>query len=1074
MSEKLTFEGGLNKTAPELIANNQLQLVGDMIPNGNGLKLRDGEKLAGTLMKSSRQMWFWNSPRAIWLPDGIFGNVLVEPKTLIVLTRLENNTVLVIDPDSVDSTSGEFDKYLVVIGLSPYGTALDLLSFTPTNNGFSISSASITAKTVYINEDNGLIAGSMVKPESPINSINILTEPTVAYNTTSGTGLYYGSIVGYCYTLMDKFGGETAPSAVKYNTYWNFLREVTDVTDESEYYNKIVLSNLTDDNIDTDTSVLAGDVEFINIYRSDGKYTQSIEGMTPFYKIATISSNTIAFDDNVPSPITPKLITTDNNNAGVRSDVIASTGGKVFTGNSEPTQFGQYGCNEFLEIKVTNNNSRNYVSRTVVFKITNGDLVDMNFSVPVFATTTNYRIFTSDRRTACRGYYEIIDSANAYITVVIPYIQASTITTLYLGVSHTPNGLVPLTSGDSDFNTGEFHEIGTSTDLGDDDFLPTYRLIDDKDLVLVSDRHETPLITAYDRFENRVSSEYEIDNIDYLDAGSDYYFTGISDFGYQITKNINRISTTGGGVNPEYRISSIKNGILSGEIGDKAGYSCYGTYIIKEIGERIESGNVNVLIGYFPTGNLYGGINVFALDGDPDATSDHLYIGDDDGSTITTINLYNYGTDSSDCHVISILQSVYYDGDTDLFRVIVHVLDNIDGTLESYDGTVTSGSFPNVDAQSDIRMCLTANFVNETTFADVGFRNGVELMDAGDDAIASFLEYGNFYVESFIGFNGTSNDNIEFDDVITTSDPSISVLRWTDTGGLVFPPSNELPQTGNLMAMVGDSGKKDSYQNTLYLYYKNTMGILTVSEAGEVSESTIPFNANVSPMNQKAVKIVDGVSYILSSKGCMRVVGQDVDNLTQRLGLTFNDYNGYVLFVTEYGMVYYMGGATEHGDLPYYALEINTGRVYDGLLEKQSAYAEILDMSDGAVLADGSFGLLESVPTAGSSSMTYIYIAPSITTTHVSGEPIRTKRIRFINPVSLKEVRVNGTGAAVFPNGFTVKTTFNYNHGANKVVSKSNRYEYKFPVGSRADWCEIEVEGFTDISSIELLYNNIN
>jgi hypothetical protein len=339
-------------------------------------------------------------------------------------------------------------------------------------------------------------------------------------------------------------------------------------------------------------------------------------------------------------------------------------------------------------------------------------------------------------------------------------------------------------------------------------------------------------------------------------------------------------------------------------------------------------------------------------------------------------------------------------------------------------------------------------------------------MDAGDDAIASFLEYGNFYVESFIGFNGTSNDNIEFDDVITTSDPSISVLRWTDTGGLVFPPSNELPQTGNLMAMVGDSGKKDSYQNTLYLYYKNTMGILTVREDGEVSESTIPFNANVSPMNQKAVKIVDGVSYILSSKGCMRVVGQDVDNLTQRLGLTFNDYNGYVLFVTEYGMVYYIGGKDANDNLPYYALEINTGRVYDGLLERQTA--DIIDMSDGAVLADGSFGLLESY--AGGPSITYIYIAPSITTTHVSGEPIRTKRIRFINPVSLKEVRVNGTGTA----GFTVKTTFNYNHNANKVVSKSNRYEYKFPVGSRADWCEIEVEGFADISSIELLYNNIN
>lgn len=297
-------------------------------------------------------------------------------------------------------------------------------------------------RQLYITIDDDMKSSVMGLPaplEMPLISSADTYNDYVPVDTDDiGMGIERGNIIQYCYTVEDKYGTESNPSPivtlehmrVKYLTADNILGY--------KYYHK--RATLTQLRL-LQPEFEKGLVKYYNIYRRDVPYRSETIG-TQFTMVKQVSitdpGNLISVFDQ--SRVGTEPIQYDRNVAPI-AHTITGIDNIIFGAVSKtPDKAFPFIFDEFLEIKLTNEDSRDYLNGYVAIAVPLKKAGEWDFSAIVNLLDSEHRsscirLFHEDMITPCQTYYRTGvrgEIPYLYLLTKVPEIKMMGETLIYL------------------------------------------------------------------------------------------------------------------------------------------------------------------------------------------------------------------------------------------------------------------------------------------------------------------------------------------------------------------------------------------------------------------------------------------------------------------------------------------------------------------------------------------------------------------------------------------------------------------------------------------------------------------
>ena len=260
--------------------------------------------------------------------------------------------------------------------------------------------------TLSVNTDNDSIVFQPYQVNQPAQILQVSpagpdNEFVSKDDSEIGMGIPRGSIVQYCYTIVDKNGLESNPSPV--TTY-----DVLNYINPDEFWRKTKLT----------FPVLPLNAKYFKLYRRDNLYSES-KAFSAFSFISRVYSQT--FFDVFPAVeyIEPAY----DHDFNVRGNQLAVSNNRLFIANASRSDMFPYNFDQYIKIDITNNNNKNYINCWIkVLDLT------QNLPLQVFLNSeSNYnkiRFYDTDRITPLKCMRHGLD-----IFLCIPYLQT--------GLSHS-------------------------------------------------------------------------------------------------------------------------------------------------------------------------------------------------------------------------------------------------------------------------------------------------------------------------------------------------------------------------------------------------------------------------------------------------------------------------------------------------------------------------------------------------------------------------------------------------------------------------------------------------------------
>ena len=292
--------------------------------------------------------------------------------------------------------------------------------------------------------------------------------------TDTGMTIERGNILQYCYTVEDKYGVESNPSPIvsEQSLMWKYP-DPTSVTGYKYYWRRAKLEGLRADQYPAEVRAR---LKYFNIYRRDIEFlegTVSTQFRLIYRKPIAFGTNetytdtsaedygTISYD-KLPAPPAEYI---------VEANSIVYLGGVKTDGLKLP-----FGFDDIYSIKITNNNSIDYVNCVVSAVLSLGASVNTYIQ----NNPSKVRVFDSDLVTPLAVNYSIANQ-QLYVWLRLPVLDRNTVKTIYFCIANTASGVT-----DDSWNSyryGKFFPITSGSWSQQKVFSPIHRVRSDKVLI---------------------------------------------------------------------------------------------------------------------------------------------------------------------------------------------------------------------------------------------------------------------------------------------------------------------------------------------------------------------------------------------------------------------------------------------------------------------------------------------------------------------------------------------------------------------------------------------------------------
>lgn len=385
------FNSGLNENVrPDLLADDELEVMLNCYQKQPGLIISDYLPADWTEFNylnlvEPHHFFIWKSLKNVSLNNNDWFILCISQNKLNILYQKSNNLFskivfdeLIYQPSYAILHDKVFiaDNNLKCIYTLSVNTDEDKLDFLP----YQMNQPSQILQVSPAGADNEFIS----KDDSDI-----------------GMGIPRGSILQYCYTIVDKNGLESNPSPVTSYDVLNYI-------DPDQIWRKTKLT----------FPALPVNAKYFKLYRRDNLYSES-KAFSAFSFVSKVYSQT--FFDVFPAVeyIEPAY----DHDFNVRGNQLAVSNNRLFIANASRSDMFPHNFDQYIKIDITNNNNKNYINCWIkVLDLT------QNLPLQVFLNNeSNYnkiRFYDTDRITPLKCMRHEFD-----IYVCIPYFQ--------VGLSHS-------------------------------------------------------------------------------------------------------------------------------------------------------------------------------------------------------------------------------------------------------------------------------------------------------------------------------------------------------------------------------------------------------------------------------------------------------------------------------------------------------------------------------------------------------------------------------------------------------------------------------------------------------------
>lgn len=752
------------------------------------------------------------------------------------------------------------------------------------------------SRFIEIDED-GIFITSEVGVNAPIYPIVPLTQEDTG-TPNIGIGAESGSFFGYIATFVDKFGVESNPSPMLYNT-----SEFIGGDDQQAYRNEVFSPLRFIRGVDLSLSLInndpnISDVEKINLYRSDGLYSESAFVPTEFSLIATIPLAS-SYSDYNSVGIDSKAVSYENDNQ-VRAEGIVAANTRLFITNTNNEVKFPIPYPKYIKIDIANPNSKTYINGVIKIFITGNIPIDFPAEPDLGVATDErdlYRFFHSDLTTPIPCLYKY-DGANKTPTyhLRIPVLTAGTTTSIYL--AYYPTGSMPIlpTGWDKPY-LGYPEQMDVTTlanfkeDSGDS-YIQRYLVKDENNRIVLGGNLEDNGFSKDSLSYNNIT----FDNTVFLCR----YENSIQD-----RLNVLTFDNT---------LSQIvtKDNLLSPKL--PSVYTAYGWFNLAVDDMDIDSNKYYQIMGEVFDDDRDDGLFLYASKLSSQVIRFTLLEWDQGSETLLTPSLeLDFGLYLN--RFISWF--IYMSVDSITGKIFLHVrgINQQGSVVEDYKSI--SFTFSQVAEFEDRWFYLGEfsnfapptippkyNVINQVT--DFHFHEGLYVDTPS--SVNNIADGRVIFDNARIGYDYDSsivtNENMTFndDEEISGIASSEGMLRWSDQAGLVFPTLNELQIGSKIIKVVPRIGAKNEYTSILDIYAENGIYILQIDNLSSAT-TLIPLTGDANSyvlINKYAVVRVGSSNYFLSKEGLIRQTGESFSNLT---GLIINAEFDRIAYIKKYNAI---------------------------------------------------------------------------------------------------------------------------------------------------------------------------
>ena len=504
------FLGGLNEqNRADLIADNELQKIANyMVTEDGSLEKRDDAvPIVNGLPAEIRDLMFkiW-----VWYPDFLPDDS--DKKYLLLIYTEEEELWLLRYTETTDEWVSVYQDETPAD--APLFRGLWIPTISKTTDGLVLVDGreNNTVKFIRINQYNQLRFGDVGLPAPLSIAVLNLDDANNNYasddSTDIGMAIRRGANLFMTYTMVTEDGIESNPAPISVSTSLNYLKrdenfQVTDYWQRALYEGiRTYMADVVSHN-----PALRDTVKYFNIYLSYSMFTESIFPRQDIRRALRIPISDILGSNNYISttPPTGQLLSYDND-VGVKGDDVCHTGGVTFIANSNRAIQFPFKFENYLEIRLSNQNSRNYVDGNFWIRVSYSDLVDRDGD-PVIANDAGLanlianhkiRIYDVDQTTPLPVLYAIYSGAYFDILVKIPYLPAQQRHTVYLVCGG--DGVPIAEPGETDFRTAAYGDWQLISALWDEQIIITGVRVRSSNTML-STSHE---VYESDKISNRV------------------------------------------------------------------------------------------------------------------------------------------------------------------------------------------------------------------------------------------------------------------------------------------------------------------------------------------------------------------------------------------------------------------------------------------------------------------------------------------------------------------------------------------------------------------------------------------
>jgi len=285
--------------------------------------------------------------------------------------------------------------------------------------------------------------------EQPKTKPTILQIDNERYEDEAYTGLPVGSILFYCYCIVNEYGERSNPSPLAICDTAQWLAKGTLELEEDYAY--IDINGGSIKSVSVSCAIPQPDeAKRIELYRTGTPYFESAVPLPPLKLVTSQAVPEGADTVNMTDSAFASAIEADyENDSAPAGDDISLESGTVFIANAvTQTSFG-YPVDKAWAITLTNRNQENYVNRWICIDIRNsaGNFVGLSNTNAIYEA--NYRFVYSDMITpitawgtkantdgSVHTFTDIVSGDTLYyhnlVWLQVPYIAANSDTTIYL------------------------------------------------------------------------------------------------------------------------------------------------------------------------------------------------------------------------------------------------------------------------------------------------------------------------------------------------------------------------------------------------------------------------------------------------------------------------------------------------------------------------------------------------------------------------------------------------------------------------------------------------------------------